>query len=671
MLNQTRRNLGIADESPIQRFGIRRALRVGRNRRWTSCPARSCGVFMPKILSIAISNFKGAKKVSIDLSERVKSPVITLVGLNESGKTTILEGLSYFVTGDNAVSSLFAGVHSRSTTESLIPIHRKAAFSDKIRISASVSLSDDDYEAASRLARKHRQQIDKASFPNKIDVSRIYEFEDSVLKNHSNTWGLDLKVKSAQGKRWRELSRPTNEEEGKPDLWLEIVEDIRSRLQRIAYFPTFLVDMPTRIYLKEHPDERPVNRYYRYVLQDILDSLGEGLSLEKHVSKRIDDFKAKEDTANWFSILFGGPSKAPIDSVFQKISNAVTKEVLGSWRRVFQRPIAAKSISVEWHIDTQKGDLPYAAFYVSDGESKYAISERSLGFRWFFSFLLFTAFKQASTRSTLFVFDEPAANLHAKAQAELLTSFARITSGNNQVVYSTHSHHMINPRWLSGAYIVENTALDYDADDAFALTTKPTNIIATKYREFVSQHPTRTSYFQPVIEKLEYVTPEIVGSAPFLIVEGITDYYALKFAKNKSSGLETFSIMPGNGAGAAGPLISLLLGRGERFLLLLDDDRAGKMACEKYKEEWFLSESTVQTLGDLHSKFKGMTLERLLSPNTKKMIQSQLQRAKSPSKKEIGLYLSEMSATGAASPFSKETEGALLEVLTFAATRLQ
>ena len=126
-----------------------------------------------------------------------------------------------------------------------------------------------------------------------------------------------------KGSKEKQYHRPS--EHGQPDLWLDIANYIESKLPRIAYFPTFLVDMPARIYLKEHEDELPVNRYYRLVFQDILDSLGDNLSLDNHVSNRISEFKEKEKSPDWFSIFFGGPNKAPIDSVFQKISNAVTQ----------------------------------------------------------------------------------------------------------------------------------------------------------------------------------------------------------------------------------------------------------------------------------------------------------------------------------------------------------
>jgi len=299
---------------------------------------------MASIQSFDLSNFKGAEEVSIDLSQRVDCPVITLIGLNESGKTTILEGLSHFVTGDSAVSSLFDGIHSKATSASLIPVHRKAAFTGKVKVTAHVLLDESDIEAAGRLASEHKLKLATDDFPKAIAVSRVYAFEDSVLKSTNTFWsGLNLMVapasaRSEKTKRAKQYVRPA---EAENDLWLKVVKRIEATLPRIAYFPTFLVDMPPKIYLKEHKGERPVNRYYRLVIQDILDSLNEGLSLERHVCKRIEDFVQQEKSPNWLSLFFGSPGKAPIDSVFQKIANAVTREVLGSWHNVFQLPLSS------------------------------------------------------------------------------------------------------------------------------------------------------------------------------------------------------------------------------------------------------------------------------------------------------------------------------------------
>jgi hypothetical protein len=363
---------------------------------------------MPVINSIQIKNFKGAADVSLSLTGKVTTSVLTLIGLNESGKTTILEGLAYFVSKDSAVSEIFEGVHSPSAISALIPIHQKAAFTGNISIVAHLSLTAADVAAAVVAAKDNGVTLKPETLTKKFTAEQIYTFVDSVNTGSSRIWSLRFegrfkgrKVKIFHG------TEPTESPERK--AWGAVVRTISERLPRISYFPTFLVDMPARNYLEEHEDEKPVNRYYRSVLQDVLASLPGDIALEKHVCKRIRDFRSKQNQPAWISLLFGSPSKSQIDSAFQQISNAVTKEVLGSWSKVFQRPITAKLVTIEWNVDPEHDDTPYASFYISDGESKYSVSERSLGFRWFFSFLLFTAFKKASSRSTLFLFDEPVA----------------------------------------------------------------------------------------------------------------------------------------------------------------------------------------------------------------------------------------------------------------------
>ncbi|WP_330948368.1 AAA family ATPase [Thermomonas sp. LB-4] len=617
---------------------------------------------MARILGFQIQNFKGADEVDIQLEGRSTSPVLTLIGLNESGKSTILEAISHFATGDKSIASLFEGQYAQASALSLIPLHKKAAFTGKISIAASVLLDEVDIREVEKLAKVQKCTVDAEALRKPFDVVRTFAFEDSALKKTSNYWNFPLHVKKGKAATFKSYQRP-KEGSNEPDLWLRVLRYIEAHLEQVAYFPTFLVDMPERIYLREYDDETPINRHYRYVLQDILDSLGEGLELEKHVCKRIEEFQERENSPFWLSMLLGSPSKSPIDSVFQKLSNAITKEVLGSWQKVFQRAISAKSITVEWSVDAEKGGLPYASFYVSDGESRYAINERSLGFRWFFSFLLFTGFKQARQRKTIFIFDEPAANLHAKAQAELLTSFSRIASNGNKIIYSTHSHHMINPAWLGAAYIVENAALDYDKEDSFGLDTKPTKVSATPYRKFVADYPSRSSYFQPVIEKLEYVVPSVIGNGPYVIVEGISDYYALKIAEKSLKSKSNFSLVPGSGAGASGPIISHMLGQGATFVVLLDDDKEGKKAKAKYSDDWFLPESTLLTLGDISADMKNMSLERVLGHESITFIKTELSLAKDPTKKQIGWYLAEALASDKAQSLPDGTIKRLSKIL--------
>jgi AAA15 family ATPase/GTPase len=212
---------------------------------------------MAKLLNIALKNFKGIDHLDIDLSQRNKSPVITLVGLNESGKTTILEGISYFVTGDNALSSMFDRGLSSSRISSLIPIHKKAAFTGSIEISSKVEIDATDLDEIIKMGKEHNIDIHKDTFPTVFSVKRRYDFEDSSFQKGHNLWNFIFKIQMKKNK-FEVYKRPEKESD---DLWLKIADHIEDKLPRVAYFPTFLVDMPPRIYTKEHKDEKAVNRY--------------------------------------------------------------------------------------------------------------------------------------------------------------------------------------------------------------------------------------------------------------------------------------------------------------------------------------------------------------------------------------------------------------------------
>jgi hypothetical protein len=83
---------------------------------------------------------------------------------------------------------------------------------------------------------------------------------------------------------------------------------------------------------------------------------------------------------------------------------------------------------------------------------------------------------------------------------QLMESLPRIAMGSNQIMYSTHSHYMVNPNWFDQAFVVSNLAVDYKdvADSDMRARTRHTDIRVEKYREFVGKNPDKLDYFQPV-----------------------------------------------------------------------------------------------------------------------------------------------------------------------------
>ncbi len=83
-----------------------------------------------------IKNFKGIAHVRIGLDTAPRGNIYTLVGLNESGKPTILEALNFLSYRTETLDPLNLPGYSIKDVHELIPISRRANFTDSIVLTA-------------------------------------------------------------------------------------------------------------------------------------------------------------------------------------------------------------------------------------------------------------------------------------------------------------------------------------------------------------------------------------------------------------------------------------------------------------------------------------------------------------------------------------------------------
>lgn len=131
-------------------------------------------------------------------------------------------------------------------------------------------------------------------------------------------------------------------------------------------------------------------------------------------------------------------------------------------------------------------------------------------------------------------------------------------------------------------------------------TAAHTSISATPYRAFVASHPGSTSYFQPVLDLLEYRPSDLEPVPNVVLVEGKSDFYILRYAVDALGRGPAVSLVPGGGAGSLEPLIRLHVGWGKSFVVLLDDDAEGRKQRQRYEREFGpMVEGRCITLRDL------------------------------------------------------------------------
>lgn len=206
---------------------------------------------------------------------------------------------------------------------------------------------------------------------------------------------------------------------------------------------------------------------------------------------------------------------------------------------------------------------------------------------------------------------------------KLLESFSKIANGSTYIVYSTHSHYMINPFWLDKAYIILNSAIDYDSEDKVdSFSVHKTDITAKKYRSFVASNPARTTYFQPVLDALDVEYSPLERSARALIIEGKFDYHPFVYLRKRGRADKTPEVFPANGAGDIGLLVNLFRGWGVDFRVLVDDDKAGREAKKRCTEDYLVSEKKVATLGEIVPELSGKPFEGIYQEDVQSAVRT-------------------------------------------------
>src|ERR1700681_3524516 len=90
-----------------------------------------------------VKNFKGIEEARLDLLAKPHSRVHTLIGLNESGKTTLLEAINLIEYRDRLDALNLPGYISYDPHE-LIPISKRSNFNGENPLEAVVKLDPGD-----------------------------------------------------------------------------------------------------------------------------------------------------------------------------------------------------------------------------------------------------------------------------------------------------------------------------------------------------------------------------------------------------------------------------------------------------------------------------------------------------------------------------------------------
>lgn len=222
----------------------------------------------------------------------------------------------------------------------------------------------------------------------------------------------------------------------------------------------------------------------------------------------------------------------------------------------------------------EKAGKEHLVFWIVDGNTQLYPKQRSLGVRWFVSFYLQLRATEKSGAQRMFLLDEPGANLHAKAQADVLKLINELRK-DIAIVYSTHSPQMIEYEKL---YRVRAVQRDGGLEDS------PTVVIDGHHLGAAS-----TDTLSPILSAMgsDMSQQAVIKKHRNVLLEEISGYYYLKSFWKLTKCKEIAHFIAATGVNKLPALTNMFLGWGLDFIVAVDDDKQGRDVFNQLKKDLF------------------------------------------------------------------------------------
>ena len=270
----------------------------------------------------------------------------------------------------------------------------------------------------------------------------------------------------------------------------------------------------------------------------------------------------------------------------EAISNLISGEIFDYWSQ-------NKHLRVEFRCEFGKPDDPPlfnsgTVFETRIRNERHGATvnfdERSTGFIWFFSFLVWFSQMKANYGDKIIVLlDEPGLTLHGKAQQDLLRYIKERLGTTHQVIYTTHSPFMLDADGIFSLRTVEDVV---SRDDAKGVD----KIEGTKVGERVL-----TTDRDTILPLQGYIGYDIANTffiGPYmLVVEGASEvayirWFSRQLVVREREGLDIrWAIAPAGGAPKVTSFVTLFKGRGLRIAALMDYHDNQKTMVDRLEKE--------------------------------------------------------------------------------------
>lgn len=460
------------------------------------------------------------------------SNILVLAGQNEAGKTAVIDGLDYLNNGPSEVYDRLLKRPDGSTF-----------------VIATYELTDADVDY---LIKQTEGKVDLHDYLQKNRLITLERGSETEEANHDLR--ADVNTQSALGKFFLKEPEVTGEKKTWPG-WTEFHNELIGDVLRTytSYDDSFSNLLPGEIPASEVASNAAVLDF-----QKVFD---------------VDFLKAVENEGRAITALENKVTKHATDDLNKYWTQKLDVGTTYNFRvKINRNPDTPANSVIEFTVENQEDD-----------PTPLYLEQKSKGFRWFSAFNLRLRALGLDTdhpEDLLLLIDEPGEGLHEKAQLDLKVVIEELAEKGVRVIYTTHNPLLIGTQGeeLSRIRIAANLPKIGTKLYTLAQYSSTPGLSA---QEALSPLVTAMG-----LHGMDSLKPNGLQN---IVVEGITDmYYCLAFAK--LHGYQGSYFLPSMGADNLPNIVAILVGWGQPYKAILDDDKKGRAVYKKLKENLFIND---------------------------------------------------------------------------------
>ena len=547
-----------------------------------------------RLISVRVQNYKSVE----DSTEFAIDEVTCLVGKNEAGKTAILRALEKLNPVDTSAAEF---------REEDYPRRRLATYKQREdRTPAEVlttrwELDDEDLH----LLAQHlgpdgvtsSEVVISKGYDNVVKVT-IQLNHSEVVRHYVAAVGLDDTAQAQLGesdtvqaaiKKLSETEARVAKSEAllqelqaafpKGSATTRAKELVLGRLPRLLYFPHY-EHLPGKVALNDIKRRKAANDL------EMPDRIF--LALLELTSTSIDQIEGIDEMERLVMEL-------------EAVEASLTDQIKKYWSQ-------NRHLEVRFRYDQARpGDPPpfndgfifNTRIFNTRHRATVDFGDRSHGFIWFFSFLVWLSRIQSSYGDNLILLlDEPGLPLHGRAQEDLLRYVNEQLRPRHQVIYSAHSPFMIDVGNIFSLRSVEDVVVPAERSD-----TGQEEILGTRVGDRVLSRDADTLFpLQGILgfnmTQTFFVGPNVV------VVEGPTEgalfnWFARQLATRSRTSLDMrWAVCPAEGAAKISSFVTLFHGRGLGIAVLADYHTGQKRMIDDLEQSGLLKDGHLLKTSD-------------------------------------------------------------------------